>query len=36
MVEVIKSPTVNVVPSECYHDAPDGDANRHGILQICP
>jgi hypothetical protein len=35
MVEVIKSPTVNVVPSECYH-APDGDANRDGVLQICP
>jgi hypothetical protein len=35
MVKVIKSPTVNVVPFECYH-APDGDANRDGILQICP
>jgi hypothetical protein len=35
MVEVIKRPTVNVVSSECYH-APDGDANRDGILQIRP
>ena len=35
MVEVIKRAAVNVVPSECYH-APDGDANRDGILQIRP
>ena len=35
MVEVIKSPTVNVVPSECYH-APDGDANRYRIRLFSP
>ncbi len=35
MVEVIKRATVYVVPSKCYH-APDGDANRDGILQIRP
>ena len=35
MVQVIKSPTVNVAPYECYY-APDEDANRDGILQICP